>query len=316
MIAPADIVRWAERLYVPFLRAWLRDEEFFPVVLPVGKLPTDYLELSEGVGRLLRGAKTTHGRGYRVYSRQQSTRRHGSQSLPERILIETDRDLLHLIGKEQEFAAFRASVDLIRRELPALDAWLAQHPEVVVAHAGEWPELLAICAYFLGHPRPRCYIRELPVAVHTKFIETHTGILRRLLDDVLPPESVTADEPNFERRYGLRYDEPLVRLRFLDERLCRRLALPVTDLTAPVSQVADLDLGGYRCLIVENKMTFLTLPPLRDTIAIFGGGFHVSILAEIDWLAACELIYWGDLDVQGFQIFHCCVLLFLKLSRC
>ncbi|QBD83792.1 hypothetical protein EPA93_45535 [Ktedonosporobacter rubrisoli] len=43
---------------------------------------------------------------------------------------------------------------------------------------GDWSDLIAVCDYFLEHPRPACYIREIPVAVHTKFIEQHSGILR------------------------------------------------------------------------------------------------------------------------------------------
>jgi hypothetical protein len=49
-------------------------------------------------------------------------------------------------------------------------------------------------------------------------------------------------------------------------------------------------------------MTFLTLPPLADTFAIFGGGFLIERLQAIRWLEDCLLLYWGDLDAQGFQI--------------
>jgi hypothetical protein len=302
MITPAEIARRAERLYLPFLRAWLQDESLFPQIFPVGKLPSDYLELSAGVARLLKGAKGPHGYGYAVYSRRQQTQRHGLQSLPERILIETERDLLRLIGKEAEFAAFRADVTLIRGEVPQLEEWMARHPERVIKHHGEWRELLRVCVYFLDHPHPACYIRELPIAVHTKFIESHTGILKRLLDALLPPPLSDPHEAMFERRFGLRYDEPLIRMRFLDDELPEQYHLPVSDLSMPVSQLDALELGGHRCLIVENKMTFLTLPPLGDTFAILGGGFHISLLAEVEWLAGCPIYYWGDLDAQGFQI--------------
>lgn len=63
-----------------------------------------------------------------------------------------------------------------------------------------------------------------------------------------------------------------------------------------------IDLRGQRCMITENKMTFLTLPPLSETFAILGGGFGVSILSAIPWLCDSPIIYWGDLDAQGFQI--------------
>jgi hypothetical protein len=302
MITPTEITRRAERLYLPFLHAWLHGEDFFPQAFPVGKLPMDYLELSAGVARLLKGAKSQHGLGYAVYLRPQETRRHGLQSLPVRILIDSEYDLLRLIGKEAEFTAFRADVALIRAQVPQLEAWLAQHPARVIEYHDEWPDLLRVCEYFLAHPWPQCYIRELPIAAHTKFVEGHTGILRQLLDALLPPQGIDQAENMFERRFGLRYDEPLVRVRLLDPDLQRQLRLPFSDVSAPLSQFARLELGGHRCLIVENKMTFLTLPTMRDTFALFGGGFNVGLLSGIEWLADCVLLYWGDLDAQGFQI--------------
>lgn len=302
MITPEEIVRRAERLYVPFLRAWLRGESFFPQTLPVGRLPTDYLELNVAVARLLKGAKAACSSGYEVVQRTQQTKRHGVQSLPERIVIERERDLLRLIGKEEEFAAFQRDVALIRHRMPLLGAWIERQPQRVIEHAGEWSDLMLVCEYFARHPRPGRYIRELPIAIHTKFIETHTGIVRRLLDEVLPASAIAPAATSFEQRFGLRHDEPLVRVRLLDERLQQHLHLPVSDLSAPLSQCAALDLGGRRCLTVENKMTFLTLPALADTVAIFGSGFNVELLQSIPWLADCPLLYWGDLDAQGFQI--------------
>jgi len=226
----------------------------------------------------------------------------GAQSLPTRIVIDTSADLLHLAGKAEEFAAFEADVSLIRASLPQLEGWLRENPQQVIAHHGTWPELLRVCTYFCEHPRPGLYIRELPIEVHTKFIETHTGVLRRLLDALLQPEAVAQDEVSFERRYGLRAKEPLVRLRFLDQALQTRCAMPLSELATPVSLLGTLNVGAPCCLIVENEMTFLTLPALANTIGLWGGGFAVETLAGLPWLHASPIWYWGDLDAQGFQI--------------
>jgi hypothetical protein len=124
----------------------------------------------------------------------------------------------------------------------------------------------------------------------------------RLLDHLLPPEQIASSETMFERRYGLRYDEPLVRLRFLDVAVQARCGSPLADISAPISQLDTLDCSGQHCVIVENKMTFLTLPPVPGSFAIWGGGFAVEALAGLRWLRACPIRYWGDLDAQGFQI--------------
>ncbi|HMQ55403.1 MAG TPA: DUF2220 family protein, partial [Anaerolineae bacterium] len=156
--------------------------------------------------------------------------------------------------------------------------------------------------FSLAQPRPDCYIRELPVEVHTKFVETHQGVLRELLDRLLPAEAIRPDEAQFERRFFLRYAEPPVRLRLLDPKLQIQLSWPVTDLSAPLSEIGALNLAGQRVIITENKINFLTLPALPNSLALFGGGFRVELLKEVSWLEDCELLYWGDLDGQGFQI--------------
>jgi hypothetical protein len=57
-------------------------------------------------------------------------------------------------------------------------------------------------------------------------------------------------------------------------------------------------------------MTFLTLPPLPNSLALFGRGFGIMALKYVTLLKSCplrrkrvvRLIYWGDLDAQGFEI--------------
>lgn len=269
-----------------------------PLEFPVGALPDDYAALRAAVDRLARGARD----GYQVVSVQRQTRAFGSQSLPTRVRVESAEGLLRLAGKQAEFAALAGDVALIRMSLPQLEGWLRANPQHVIASHGDWPALLRVCAYFLANPRPGCYIRELPIEVHTKFIETHTGILRKLLDALLPADALDPAAQGFERRYGLRVKEPLVRLRFLDPALQGRSGLPLAELAAPPSQLAALPLGGATCLIVENEMTFLTLPPLAGALALWGGGFAVDALGGLPWLGACRVWYWGDLDAQGFQI--------------
>ena len=39
-------------------------------------------------------------------------------------------------------------------------------------------------------------------------------------------------------------------------------------------------------------------------MAIHGSGYAVSSLAEVAWLAETPLLYWGDLDSNGFAILN------------
>ena len=164
---------------------------------------------------------------------------------------------------------------------------------------------MAVCRYFLECPRPNVYIRELPIPVHTKFIETHTGILRDLLDVLLPAQAINAHATSFTARFGLRDKAPLIRLRLLDEQLEWEHNLRLDDLSLPVEQAAYLlstHLKPRRVVIVENLINFLTLPQLPNTVGIFGGGFGIHLLRGMPWLNNCDVLYWGDIDAHGFQI--------------
>lgn len=302
MITPEDICAKLRRRYHDFLRVWLRDETILPLDLPVGKRPDEWSTFKAEVERLLGASKEHRRYGYRVETEIRQSKRLGKQAFPVRIWIDTEDDFLALIGKREEFSGFQQDISLIRAHLPQLEGWIEAHPQRVIDHHGKWEKLLEICVYFLNHPQPDLYIRELPINAHSKFIEQHTGILRILLDFLLPDESIILTETRFTRRYGLREDTSLVRLRLLDNQLKRRYGLGLTDLSVPLPDLNILDLTGERGIIVENLTTFLTLPAFPSTFAIFGKGFDAVRLGQVDWLRQSPLIYWGDLDAQGFQI--------------
>ena len=302
MITLEEIRQKALRGYLPFLQSWIRGESYLPLTFPVGKLPTDFVPLRAAVQHLQAHSKAVLGYGYSIESQQQQKRSLKTQTLPMRIALETAEDFLRLIGKESEFLHFQQDVALIREQVPQLEAWMHSFPKKVIEYHSDWLGLLIVCCYFLEHSRPGLYIRELPLNVHTKFVEEHIGILRELLEHLLPAEAVVPGAATFQQRFGLREDEPLVHVRFLDDQLKKRYGIPLSELCTPHSQFAQLALQTQRCIISENKMTFLTLPVLPDTFALHGGGFKVSGLAVISWLRECPIIYWGDLDAQGFQI--------------
>ena len=93
----------------------------------------------------------------------------------------------------------------------------------MIEYGNRWYDLLKVCRYFQQNPKPNLYIRELPIPVHTKFIEQNQGILRSLLEAVLPVNQLVPVEGEreflFEKWFALKYREPLIRWRFLDDSL-------------------------------------------------------------------------------------------------
>ncbi len=304
MINPAGIRKKAERLYYEYLTAILKSELFFPKEIPFGK-PThtgDYVIIKNEVEELINGSKDKLGYGYKVESERFNTRRYGLQSFPCKIYFESEIDFLKFIKKEKEISEFKIAVSQIRERIPKLDDWLDKNTNKIIDNIGKWDDLLKVCEYFQKNTKPNLYIRELPLEIHTKFIEENKGTLKQLLDFLLPDEAIKVDESEFEKRFYLRYDEPLIRMRALDQNLQTKYNIPFSDLCIPITIFKDLKIENEQFIITENKMNFLTLPYLKNTFGLFGEGFKIEILKQIEWLKKSKITYWGDIDVQGFQI--------------
>lgn len=74
------------------------------------------------------------------------------------------------------------------------------------------------------------------------------------------------------------------------------------DITIPVSQFLKLHIPITKAFVVENKVNFLTFPPVANSIVIWGKGYGVASIKDSELLKSIDLIYWGDLDAQGFEI--------------
>ncbi|MEM7810011.1 MAG: Wadjet anti-phage system protein JetD domain-containing protein [Planctomycetota bacterium] len=307
MITPDEIRRKAEKLYPKFVKSWLRGESFFPYVVRFNRdLPDDIADTAAACRNLRNGSAEVLGYGYNVDWMRRNSPKYGDNEFPDRITLPTDDDLLRLIGKNDEFDGLVVGVELVRRELPELESWLSRSNnwKQLCRPVTEIRRLIAVADFFRRHPRPDCYAREIPVEADTKFIESNRPLLRRWLDEVLPPEAVRHDETVFNRRFYLKTADPLVRVRVLCDEVRRRAGLPFTDFGLPLTELASWTPPLCRVLIVENQIPLLTLPSLPDTIALGAMGNAAVILRDLPWLAERPLLYWGDLDVPGFQILN------------
>ena len=167
--------------------------------------------------------------------------------------------------------------------------------------ADQWPRLLEVLQWFLDHPSPGVYRRQLEIeGVDTKFIENHRRVLTELLPLVLPPEHVRDDAgTSFDRRFGLLEKPAMVRFRFLDE---SQYLHGLSDLAARVDELARLDPPVDEVIVTENEVNALALPPRARTLVIFGQGYANERLSELRWLGSRRLRYWGDIDTHGFTM--------------
>lgn len=304
MIQPDDLRRKAENLYPEFLCAWFEGESFFPRTVPADRRldARDHAGAIAALQCLRDGSKAVRGFGYSIAWRERKSRDFGRNPFPERFFFETQDDLLRFIGKQSEFRAFADAVTRLRAEFPELNSWVRLHRQLLIEVVPSLDGLLHVLRFFRANPRPNRFARELPLPIETKFIERHERVLREWFDLVLPPESIRSDETHFARRFGLLAPELHVIVRFLDPHLQREMTCPWPELSLPISALAKLPVGSAEVIIVENKVNLLTLPPRSRTIGLGALGRAVSELRCVQWLATIPVTYWGDLDIEGFEI--------------
>ena len=318
MISPTEIRKKAERWWPRVLHSYQTGEAFFPQDVPrIGKVkPAERLRHFERIRKaqddLIAHSKSRLGYGYTLHWVERQARNVGRNRFIDRISFESIDDYLQYLGRTDVWQHYQDDYQRIVTALPGLTTWCREHPQQIVRYHGHWPDLLRVLHYFQHEYEPdRYYIRELPIAVPTKFIESHKTLLRPLLDEVLPAAYIRADVQGkrlFEQRYGLRYDEPLIRLRLLDAELSRQHFSGLQDWSIPLRDFEQLSLPLKRAVILENKtsynnlLAFLTLPQLEATAGIWGSGFRVGLLKDAAWLHELDLYYWGDLDAHGLQI--------------
>lgn len=302
MISPSEIKSKAEKLYPKYLQNIAAGIPFEKIVMPCDKRPSkDFEKYRKEHDELHAASREMRGYGYSVSWKNVNHKTLGRQALPQEIAFITESDLLKFVRKEKEVQQFRKDLDAILTAFPLLNDWTKKHPLKVVEHAGQWSDLLKVLTYFSRHPQPDLYIRELPIEIHTKFIEQHKGILRELLDKLIA-DYVLESEQRFEAHFHLKYDEELIRIRFLDEKLSQAYGAGIKDISLPVSEFCALSWKVKAVFIVENKVNFLTFPPIADAIIIWGHGYGITSLKKADFLQHAPLYYWGDLDAQGFEI--------------
>lgn len=305
MISPSEIKKKAERNFKRYLSSLIEETNFFPLEISGNKRPNKNIAVfQKEIAALVNGSKEKKGYGYTVVYKRVNTRNSATQDLPQKIYFNTPQDYLKFITKEKEVAQFKIDSSILLNEFPELRNFVINKPLRIVRKAGNWKGIIKVLNYFVANPKPNLYIRELPIKIHTKFIERNKGILRELLDLILSYEAIN-DKEEFELRFGLKLAEPMIRFKVLDKCLADVHFAGLDDLALPLNLFRNLNLKLSRVIILENKVSLynaLAIPNRTNTIAIFGKGYSVSNLKNIDWLEETNIIYWGDFDAHGFDI--------------
>lgn len=306
MITPDELRRRSERLAEAYLDAWCAGtaDSMFPLPVRAGLEPSGSLaDVGAWVRELRASSKAEVGRGYSLELKEVGSRKYGTNRFPTRIYFETAEDLLWFAGKITEFERTAAVLFAVTRAFPQLTEWVRRNRSFAAGLHDVVGGLIEVTQYLCRNPRPNVFARELPVPVHSKFVEDHERVLREWLDRVLPASSITADDDHFARRFGLKYIETMAWVRLLDRAHLHSLRVPSDVVGLTLSDIASLDLSpDARLLIVENKVNLMTLPTLPRTLAVGGLGNAAVEVARMPLAQSRELVYWGDIDAHGLEI--------------
>jgi len=220
----------------------------------------------------------------------------GRQETPERLILRGADAIARFAGMLKEWQLLAARAEGLLTRFGTTDVMRS----AIRSHAREILELTEVdlerldgVVQWLGENSSDGWlIRQLSIrGVDTKWVSRHRGLVSDLSRAVTGRGSM-----------DLIPTPTLVRVRFLDTAL-RPGGL--TDVTAPVDELAQLAQRPATVLIVENLETLLALPDIASTVAVHGSGYGVADrLRNIPWLSATHVLYWGDLDSHGFAILN------------
>ena len=208
----------------------------------------------------------------------------GTYSLPIRVALETPELVAEVAGCGKHWRRINAMIERIceglgedvrPRIISCLSKWESWDDATV-------DQFIDVIRWLRRHDPAGFYIRELPIlGVDTKWLEARRSVV----------ETITG---------ALRFKEKprMLELRGLDPAIS---FAGVRHWSCPVTEIEELP--GERVLMIENHHTFLALPNLPGTVAVFGGGLRAHTLAtQIPGLSDKAVLYWGDLDSHGFYI--------------
>lgn len=224
----------------------------------------------------------------------------GTQSLPERLVLHGPEEVAACLGETARWQLAQERYHHLAARWPELADALPRFFDLLSDYAPEdLSRLETVLAWLQANPGSNLYPRQLPIAgMDSKWIETHRTPIATLLSLL---QGATSESADFYERCGLKPLPATTRVRLLDEPLRSRLG-GLGDVTAPIDDLAQLDLPVERVFIVENLQTGLAFGPLPGSVVFMALGYGVDVLGRLPWVTRAECYYWGDLDTHGFAI--------------
>lgn len=294
---PDDIVGRVRRRWDDgsLLRAYANGDPFDPIEVPLrgprASQVGDDIAAARGWVAALDAGRRDDSR-YTLQWQSIGGRQIGRNRLPVRAVVSTIEQAWALLGVTASVRRFDELVAQAHQH-PQVRKWVVDHPHRALELEPEMPQLIAAYVWLDSHRQSRRYLREISApGVDTKFAERHRPVLAAML-------GVSSTASGFLAGLGLRPKPGLVRLR-----PARSLGFPapLTELAVRSEELAQLSVEPRVAVVVENEISYLCTDVPEDGVVIWGKGFEVEGVGRLRWLAAADVLYWGDIDTHGFAI--------------
>ena len=229
----------------------------------------------------------------------------GRQEVPERLILKGYEEIAAFAGRS---ADWQCAFDRTQRLASLWNAaWRAACPRCNVEEFSQaihktvksyksltdrdWVIFGQVLVWLVDHPLEQCYVRQLPIrGIDTKWLESHYRLVSPLFCALTGEKELPF--------LGIPFH---IRVRFLDPSLSLGGLLTISVIPQEFNTYPRIP---QTVIVCENLVSVLALPKVPGALAIHGGGYAVSALAGVEWLAETPLYYWGDLDSNGFAILN------------
>jgi len=221
----------------------------------------------------------------------------GRQRIPVRARFTHPDAVARFAGgaEARDWSRLRSRASVVRERFGATDAVSAAvrgNVDLLLRFGeAEFHTVVDTAAWLVEHPVAGLRPRQLPIrGVDSKWFAAHRGILTAL-------HAAAAGS----RDLGIVDATASVRLRVLDPALA---VGGITDFSATPEQLAGIPYRPDVVFVFENLESVLAMPLWPGAIAVHGSGYAVDVVARIPWVSGTPVVYWGDLDSNGFAILN------------
>ena len=303
LLMPDAVRELLARRYRSRHREWLAGGGAWPLSISLG-VPTEKNVVGDpGVVRGWVEAWSAWDGAAEVIWESRQWPRLGAQRVPTGLAVSSPEAVAAIVGESKRWSMATGRYRIMTERWPSLAqrSVLRSKFEMLANYSAEdFERLVSILDWLEHNLDSNLYLRQLPVpGLDTKWVERRIAVVADLFRAVRGGD----DASGIHELCGLRKPPDRIRMRILCPDL-RKAVGGLRDIEAPVEELAALAIAPAACLIVENLATGIAMPDMDGVVCIMKLGNAVSMLDVLPWLKDIRVVYWGDIDTDGFAILN------------